>query len=398
MKKLIFNLLILSLCSSLFAKVKISYDSKVAVKDTGKVEFHDMNAIEIVEKMETGWNLGNTLDATGGRTLASETSWGMPKTTKEIIDGVAAAGFKTIRIPVSWQKHIIDGNFTIDPAWMSRVKEVVDWAIGAGMYVILNVHHDNSMPPMNGVIQGYYPDSKSSVESEKYIANIWSQIALAFNNGYDEHLVFETLNEPRLRGTDQEWSFTNGSALCLEAAAAINAMNQTALDVIRKSGGNNAKRFVMFPGYAATPAAVLSDSFVIPKDKVPGHILISVHMYTPFMFAGQSPGSKVFLPKMQNDLVNQFKKLNEKFVANGYGVVIGEYGAVNKDNLEERVKYFDTYIKFAKKYGLAACLWDNGKWKIKDDDYSERFGYYDRRERVWVFPEIVEAIMNNFTE
>ena len=125
--------------------------------------------------------------------------------------------------------------------------------------------------------------------------------------------------------------------------------------------------------------------------------MVAVHMYTPYIFAGQSPGATEFTSKMAYEYAGTFKKLNEKFVQNGIGVVIGEYGAVNKNNLDQRLAYFHSYLKQAKKYNLAACLWDNGQWQVKEGsrDYSEKFGYYNRKEQTWYFPEILEAIIED---
>lgn len=184
----------------------ISFNRDKAIVDTGSKPFNERKAIELVRDMKTGWNLGNTFDATaGGNSLSSEMSWGQPKTTKAMIDGLAASGIKTIRIPVSWSRHITDASYSISPAWMNRVKEVVDWAIEDGMYVVLNIHHDNyeknaKMPKS----AGFYPTDENYEESAKFVCNTWAQISLAFNNGYDEHLIFEVLNEPRLCGTSEE--------------------------------------------------------------------------------------------------------------------------------------------------------------------------------------------------
>ena len=398
MKKIIcFALATGLILSSGFSKVKTKFDQANAVKDTGSVEIKDVASTDVTKVMGTGWNLGNTLEATGGKGLRAENSWGAVTTTKEIIDGVAAAGFKTIRIPVSWAKHM-DENYTIDPEWMNRVKTVVDWAIEDGMYVILNCHHDN-FGSAEGLTagKGYYPTKKNYKISEAFFANMWAQIALAFNNGYDEYLIFETMNEPRLIGTKIEWSFAAGDSRHAEAQDMINKLNQVTVDVVRASGGNNAKRLIMMPGYAATPAAVLSEAFVLPTDTVENKLIVSVHMYTPFIFAGQSPGTKKFSVQFERENASTFRKLNQKFVQNGTAVIIGEYGAVNKENSEERVKWFTSFIRDSQAQGLPAVLWDNFKWKINPDkvDYSEKFGFYDRRNIKWVFPEINEAIMSN---
>ncbi|MCR4736422.1 MAG: glycoside hydrolase family 5 protein [Treponema sp.] len=396
MKKIIcLGLMFLSF-SACFAKVKTVFDKAKAVKDTGSVAMTQTDANEFVLAMGAGWNLGNTLDATGVRGMSAETSWGMPKTTQQMIKGLSYAGIKTIRIPVSWSGHVIDQKYTVDPAWMNRVKEIVDWAIAEGMNVILNIHHDN-FAGQKGLTagRGYYPNEENYKLSEEYFANIWTQIALAFNNGYDEHLIFETMNEPRLRGTNVEWSYSSTNEETKAAQEILNKLNKVSLDAIRATKGNNAKRFVMIPGYCATPNSVLSDEFLLPKDKIPGRLLISVHMYTPYIFAGQAPGATEFTTRMAYEFAGTFKKLNEKFVQNGVGVVIGEYGAVNKNNLDQRIAYFTSYLKQAKKYNLAAVLWDNGQWKIKEGskDYGEKFGFYNRKEQTWYFPEILDVIV-----
>ena len=367
-------------------------------------------ASEITAMMTTGWNLGNTFDATGGKNggygLDAETSWGQPETTQEMITAVRKAGFNTIRIPVSWGKHSNfkedPENFTISEEWMARVKEVVDWAISNDMYVIINSHHDNfDKPSKMGYGKGYYPNSVNYEESAKFLENIWAQICLAFNNGYDEHLIFETMNEPRLRGTNYEWWNDLNSAEYKEASATLNKLNQLVLDTIRKSKGNNQKRFVMCPGLRAAPDSVLAKEFEMPKDDAPGKLIVSVHMYDPYGFAMLSPGESEFLPKHQNAIARTFKALKEKFILNGYAVVIGEYGAVNKENTPERVKWFSAFIKYSRFHGMTSCLWDNGDYRITKtsaDKYSEKFGFYDRRKQVWFFPEILEAIMTNVGE
>lgn len=392
-KKLCLILGLISGISMSFAKPKATFDKKNAVKDEGSVVINDVAAVDAVMDMKTGWNLGNTLDATAGRGLVTETAWGMPKTTKAMIDKLAESGMKTIRMPVTWVNHV-DNKNTIDPVWMARVKEVVDWAIEDGMYVIINDHHDN-FALASGLMagKGYYPNKANYDMSASYVHNIWSQIAMAFNNGYDEHLVFETLNEPRLRGHENEWTYNDNLPDCVEAQQMINKLNQVALDAIRASGGNNTKRLIMVPGYCATPTSVLGANFQLPKDSAKNKLIVSVHMYTPFIFAGQSPGAANFTPKMQQEFASTFKRLNQKFVQNGVGVVIGEYGAVNKNNTDQRVAWFHSFIKYSRLQGITACLWDNGKWKITGNDYSERFGYFNRRELEWYFPEILEAIM-----
>ena len=376
-----------------------SFNTETAVKDNDSKVFGNISAFELAKAMTTGWNLGNTLDATEKSGMQSETSWGQPLTTKAMIDGLAASGIKTIRIPVSWHNHITDKqNYTISPEWMKRVKTIVDWAIEDGMYVIINSHHDNyekpsEMPRANG----YYPSSENLVESQRFLYNVWSQIGTAFNNGYDEHLIFETMNEPRPAGTSSEWWY-GGDSRSIDAMKCLLQLNQTALDAIRETGGNNAKRFVMCPALQASENAASSSAFKMPQDIETGRLILSIHAYTPYSFAMESPGERSFTQAHKDELNTMFSKLKKKFIDNGYPVVIGEYGATNKDNLSERVAWFDFYVSTAKSFGIPCCLWDNGVWQVRQDkngnpDYSEGYGYYNRIEQKWYFPEILEVIV-----
>ena len=210
-------------------------------------------ATEVVKDMTVGWNLGNTLDSVGQKssfpyTMSLETFWGNPKTTKEMIDEVAKAGFNTVRIPVSWGQYTTGDNYEIPDFFMERVKEVVDYCIANDMYVILNTHHD-----ITSEYCFYVPNNANKSRSEAYFKSVWTQIANEFKD-YDYHLIFETMNEPRLVGHGQEWWFprNNPSSDIQEAIECINDYNQVSLDAIRATGGNNADRCVMVPGYDAS--------------------------------------------------------------------------------------------------------------------------------------------------
>ena len=226
--KLYISLLLLSLITCAVnedtyvysAPLNLLYDDSVAVVDTKKVDFDEtVTATQLADAMGFGFNLGNTLEAFDdsqgqNQGLDSETCWKVTKTSKEIIEGLVKRGFKAIRLPVSWHNHLIDNKYTIDPEWMNRVKTIVDWSIDAGLIVILNDHHDNAAASDELQYgQGYYPSRKHIIESSKFLYNVWTQIATAFNNGYNEKLVFETLNEPRPRDTDCEWTYKKGDTL-----------------------------------------------------------------------------------------------------------------------------------------------------------------------------------------
>ncbi len=379
------------------------FNQESAVKDTKSVSFGSSNGFELTANMVTGWNLGNTLDATGSGGMASELSWGQPLTAKEMIDGLAASGIKTIRIPISWHNHFIDKRtYTIHPEWMERVKTIVDWAIEDGMYVIINSHHDNYEKPSKMLkASGYYPNNTNLAESQRFLYNVWGQIATAFNNGYDEHLIFETMNEPRPAGTTCEWWYS-GDSRCIEALECLLIMNQTALDAIRATGGNNSLRYVMCPSLQASENAASAPGFKMPVDieqntGANNRLILSVHAYTPYSFAMESPGERSFTEAHKTELNTMHSKLKRKFIDNGYPVVIGEYGATNKDNLSERLAWFEYFISSAKKNGIPCILWDNGVWQTRTTadgkpDYSEGYGYYNRTKQKWFFPEIIETI------
>lgn len=385
MKKFFINIFLITLSTSL-----------LTAKSKAK-EFSNITNIELVKKMKTGWNLGNTLDANASGGLESETSWNQPLTEKKMIEGIAEAGFKTIRIPVSWSNHIVGKNHKIDKAWLKRVKEIVDWAIEEDLYVIINIHHDNYDSP-SGISygQGFYPNMVSWNESMLFVKNIWKQICKTFNDEYDEHLIFEILNEPRLKNHEHEWWLSENCNDCKYAILTLNKLNQLALNTIRESSGNNAKRFVMFTGLAASAHSMIDfESFKIPEDSAENALILSVHMYTPYAFAMENPGDVKLKESHIKEVNATFEQLNEKFISKGIPVVIGEYGATNKNNTEERIKWFTNFISESKKYGMCCCLWDNGDWNA-ENTYLEKFGFYNRKEKTFFFPEIIKAIMDCF--
>ena len=392
-----------------FTKEKF-YSTANLVVDNGSKSFGSATASQIVNSMKFGWNLGNTLDASAGGDekagwagrnaslgVGTEINWGMPQTTQAMIQGIKVKGFSSIRIPISWHDHI-DANYTIDSSWMNRVKQIVDWAIAEDLYVIINVHHDNITPAYctTGCHLGYSPAASCINESKRYLYNVWCQIATAFNNGYDEHLIFETINEPRLPGDSHEWNWESSCPTCQEAMECIKALNQLCVETIRESGGNNAQRLIMVPSYVAAPGAAIHSSFSLPNDSAgSGHIALSVHMYSPYNFAMEDPGSSTFTDEHRGDLDYWFGQLNTKFISQGIPVVIGEMGATNKNNTEQRTAWFQYYLGKVKNYNMAALLWDNGKYQIPDSgSYNELFGFYNRTAQTWYFPDMITAAVN----
>lgn len=332
---------------------------------------------QFARNLKIGWNLGNTLDATNGSGLDTETSWGNPKATKELIEYVREIGFNTIRIPVSWSKHI-DSENQIDKEWMERVTEVVDWALDAGLFVILNSHHDNTK---------YFPSEAHYEKSEKYIADIWSQIAENFKD-YDEHLIFEAMNEPRLEGTDKEWWFSPDDAEGIESIKVICKLEQKFVDVVRAAGGYNESRYLLVCSNAASPENALNDAFTPPTDPAE-RILISIHAYTPYDFAMNASGYSNWVSADHEREFEFMANLNMKFILKGYGVVITEFGASSKKNDEDRIKWAKDYIRSAQKYGISVVIWDNG---VKGNG-AEKFGLIDRNNLSLYYPEVVDGYL-----
>lgn len=374
-------------------------DSEIVIPEVS-IELKEIpasDAMEFVKNMKVGWNLGNTLEAHNGANpgdeLSTETCWGNPETTKEMIDALKEAGFNTVRVPVTWYNHAQkneDGSYTVSEVWLDRVQEVVDYAYDNGMYVILNTHHDISTE------DGYYPDSAHYEQSEKFLKSVWTVMAERFRD-YDEHLILESLNEPRLAETEYEWYLAESSAECKDSADCINRLNQLFVDTVRADGGNNAERYLMVPGYDASPAGALSDLFVLPEDSAENKLIISTHAYIPYNFALQSPSEGGSTEQFSADSVTSrmeidttMDKLYKKYVSQGIPVIMGEFGARNKNNnLQQRVDYYAYYIAAARARGISCCIWDNGSF----GGNGEQFGLLRRTKVQWIFPDIVEAIM-----
>lgn len=358
-------------------------------------ELPDSEALVFVQNMKTGWNLGNTFDASdngsSGNDLKYESMWCGTVTTKEMIDALKEAGFQTIRIPVSWHNHLTDDNHTVSEVWLNRVQEVVDYAIDDDMYVIINIHHDFSTDYI-------YPTSEYLEQSKTYVTDIWTQVADRFKD-YDDHLIMESMNEPRMVGSNNEWWLDFQNAECIDSIQCINEINQVFVDVVRSSGGNNATRYLMVPGYDASLQGAVNSYFSLPTDieENQNKILVSVHAYTPYSFAlqgeGESGSTDAFdmtSSSSTKDIDDLMKQLYDTFVKNGTGVVIGEYGAREKSgNLQARVDFTAYYIEAARASGITCCVWDNNSFSGS----GENFGLFRRQNMIFLYPEILESIM-----
>lgn len=356
------------------------------------------DSVQFSQNLMPGWNLGNQLESNSDGT-PSETAWGNPVITENLIKQVKAQGFKSIRIPVSYLSKIGAGpDYTIDSKWLDRVQEVVDMCIDNGLYAIINVHGDGYYSIKGGWLLCGEPASEQETIKAKY-EKVWEQIANRFKN-YDDHLVFESMNEVF------DGSYGNPKP---EYYNNINAYNQIFVDTVRKTGGKNNNRYLLIPGWNTDINFTTGDcdtytmeaKFVIPNDS---RIMISVHYYTPWEFCGEEgydtfykwgDSVKKFVKRRQSEtLVNrQFDKLYNAFIKNGYGVVIGEYGANDKTSKDKSNTiyraYFAEYVNYAAhQRNIVTVYWDNGY------NGNHGFGLFDRTECTVTQPEIIKGIIN----
>lgn len=344
-----------------------------------------LTALEATRLMGNGINLGNTLEAcdnnVGIKTnapLSYETHWGQPKTTQAMIDGMKAAGFDTIRIPVAWMTnatHLYESDYTIDADYMDRVEEVVRYARKAGMYVIINDHWDGGWYGMFGSESA----ETRALAMEAY-KGMWQQIAERFRD-YSDYLIFESANE-ELGGRFDENSplYCSDSVVTYlnddERYALTNKINQTFVDVVRATGGNNATRFLLIAGYSTDINQTCDDRFQMPKDTVDSKLMVSVHYYDPWSYCGASSAASATKWGKVSDyeyMDQQLAKMT-KFTEAGYGVVIGEYGALPcSDGLKDNtLAYHTAFLDACTKYNLTNCLWDcSGLYKRVSQTFAD---------------------------
>lgn len=344
-----------------------------------------VTASQLADRMKIGWNLGNSLDAVGG-----ETSWGNPRVTRSLIQAVAQAGFGVVRLPVTWTRHMGPApDYTVDPAWLDRVEEVVGYVNDAGMVAIINVHHDGAE---NGDGEWLSLEDDNNEVTEAHSARVrdrfvklWAQIAARFRN-HDQNLVFESMNEIHVGyGPPMEEYF-----------GIITDLNQAFVDTVRAGGGNNAGRCLLVPGYNTNIDHTIR-GFERPIDSIADRLMLSVHFYDPWDFAGAGktqvwgegrPGADRY--GQETAVLSQFNGLKFKFIQDGLPVIMGEYGAVNQTGYENYRRYYMEYVtKAARDRGIVPVYWDNGS----KESGAEAFGLFNRGNGSVLYPEILEAMM-----
>ncbi len=321
------------------------------------------NAVQLATRINLGWNIGNTMEAIGG-----ETAWGNPMVTQALIDKVKASGFNAIRIPCAWNQYMANTSTAqLKTDWLNRVKEVVQYCVNNGMYVIVNIHWDGGWLEENCTTQ-----KQTSVNAMQKA--FWEQIATHLRE-FDEHLIFASANEPNV-STATEMSV-------------LTSYHQTFINAVRSTGGKNAYRVLVIQGPSTDIQKTYDLMNTLPTDQVAGRLMTEVHYYTPWNFCGMTSDEswgKMFYywgngfhsttdPTRnatygeEADVQKYFGMMKTKFVDKGIPVVLGEYGAIRRSSLTgdaltqhlaSRAYYLKYVTQTASAYGLIPFYWDNG--------------------------------------
>lgn len=339
----------------------------------------DLTSLQLSKLMGAGWNLGNSLEATGG-----ETAWGNPATTQAMINAVKAAGFKSIRIPVSWTQYA-DANYNISATWMARVTEVVGYAHAAGLYAIINIHWDG------GWMQPTYADQSAA---NARLVKLWTQIATNFKDN-DDTLLFAGTNEVMVDG--------NYGTPTVEYYTVQNGFNQIFVNTVRATGGNNAVRHLIVQGYNTNIDYTVSYA-TLPSDTAANRLMMEVHYYDPYNFTINDKsniwqwGANAADPAVTETWANeayvdaQFQKMKTRFVDQGVPVILGEFGVIARPQFAGSENYrvdWNRYVAHAAfTRGAVPIYWDNGATG------ANSMGLFNRSTGAQVYSAIISAIVN----
>ncbi|HEV6964496.1 glycoside hydrolase family 5 protein [Roseateles sp.] len=341
----------------------------------------NITSLQMSKEMSPGWNLGNSLDA------PTETGWGNPAINQGLLNAVRAAGFKSVRIPVTWTTHV-DANDNIDPAYMARVTEVVKYVRNTGMYAIINLHHEGSW--LDNV---FYANQAAN---NARLAKLWTQIANNFKN-HDDYLLFAGMNEVGKENApwgvppQQEWVDVQ------------NGYHQVFVNAVRATGGNNARRHLVIQGYFTGIDPI--NQTVLPTDTIANRLFFEFHFYDPYTMAlaGESPiyqwGALTTDQSKADNWANeayvdaQFQKVKSRFVDAGVPAIMGEYGVILKSEYDPAGFYRTEWAKYvthsAVSHGIVPMWWDNG---YQD---NHQFGLFNRTTGAQYFPVLIKGIVDN---
>lgn len=360
------------------------------------------SAFDITSQMVIGWNLGNSLDSTNDN-LTMESSpkkfamaWGNPEPTKELIEAVKNGGFNTIRIPTTWYQHLYldesTNTYKIDAKWLAYVKQFVDYAYDMDMFVILNVHHENWVNVAKFTDETYNDASKK-------LNDIWSCLAETFKD-YDQHLVFEGMNEPRETNNPSNSEWGDGDA---NSWNYINRLNKVFVDAVRGQGSSyNKERLLMLPGYHAGNSVSTVRAIEIPENS--GNVALSVHAYNPYFFCMDTsnmanhtyPGASGYGSDYKTELQTMFNSYKSIIAEKNVPIVMGEFSASDFNNTESRINWAKDYLSMAKDAGIPCVLWDNNVVADGNSDNGEAHGYIYRLTNTW-YPNsapVIAAMMD----
>ena len=327
--------------------------------------------------MGVGWNLGNSLDAIGP---GNETAWGNPVVNQQLLNAVKAAGFDTVRLPVAWSAFSNASNYTIDPAWLNRVEEVVNYALNAGLYVIINEHWDN------GWLNHPFYNNQASLNNR--LSVMWTQIANHFRN-YDTRLLFAGTNEVMNEG--------DYSTPTQEYVDVQNSYNQTFVDAVRATGGNNATRYLIVQGFNTNIDHTVN-FFVTPSDSASGRLFVEVHYYDPYNFTLNTGSNVTEWPSTVETWANedwvdsQFQKMKSNFYDRGIAMILGEYGVAARQSIsgfeQSRIRWNQYITQSAVDHGMVPIYWDNGYTN------DGNMGLFDRNNGNQAYPAIINVLVS----
>lgn len=341
-------------------------------------KYNSEEGLRFVKQLGAGINIGNSLDVYGIRERLPdanaekyETAWHNPQITPELFEAIFKKGFKTVRIPVSWGEHLQEDG-TIEEQWLERVAQVVHQALDAGLYVIINSHHE----------EWIVPTEREETEVTAQLCGIWRQIAERFAD-CDERLLFETMNEPRLRGNQMEW--TSGST---EMRAVVNRLNAAAVKAIRECGENNQRRWLLLPAYGTSQRETALGAMEIPDDR---RIIVSVHAYLPYDFTLNDYGTTQWSADKRDDtkgIDKMAERLKRLFIKKKVPVVITEFSCHNKGNKKEILEWAKYYTQAVNSLGIPCVWWDNGKNSV----------IIDRNSYSWTQPQLVDILLKSASQ
>lgn len=339
---------------------------------SGTEEFDEKDrTMAFIKELGCGISIGNSLDVARVKKYHPEAGideyemgWGNPRIIREHFTAIYRAGFETVRIPVSWEEHI-DENGTIQNEFMDRVQEVVNMALECKLYVIINTHHEEWL--------NLSFDNREKVK--QHFSVVWKQIATRFQD-YSERLIFEGLNEPRLRESTYEWN--EGTP---ELRSFVNELNGIFIRTVRGTMGNNRNRYLMISPYCNRVHEDSLKDLIVPDDE---RIIISVHLYQPSKFCHETDGFGTWNPDEEewSKINKSFALLYEYFLSKKIPVVITEFGCADKSNIQDRIRWTEDITKLCHAFHIPYIWWDNGS----------SFRLLDRQTCGWVYPGIVQAL------